>query len=106
MKATGQLHKGFSGAFGDLIFRQYNGKTVVSRRPVYKNETNTEARRKARGRFREATEFAGNAMADLQVDFVNKQEDCAFYHSGHRVSNGVPKRIRALPDKGFDNRRI
>ena len=64
MLATSQLHRGFTGALGDLIFRNYNGKTVVSIRPVYKNETNTEARRKARGRFRDATDYASNAMED------------------------------------------
>lgn len=61
-KATSQLHRGFTGAIGDLIFRNYNGKTIVSLRPVYKNETNTEARKQARGRFRDATQHASHAM--------------------------------------------
>lgn len=65
--STSMLHRGFSGAIGDLIFRNYNGKTVVSLRPVYKNETNTEARRKARGKFRDATNFASNAMDDKKL---------------------------------------
>jgi hypothetical protein len=56
--ATSTLHRGFRGATGDFLFRTYNGKTVVSLRPVYRNETNTEARRIARDRFREATFFA------------------------------------------------
>jgi len=64
MISTNSLHRGFSGAFGDLIFRNYNGKTVVSRRPVYKNETNTEKRRQARSRFSDATNFASNTMLD------------------------------------------
>ena len=62
--ARSPLHRNISGAIGDLIFRNYNGKTVVSLRPVYKNETNTEARRKSRGRFRDATDFASIAMED------------------------------------------
>jgi hypothetical protein len=62
--ATSILHRTVRGAIGDLVFRQYNGKTVVSARPVYKNETNTEARRQLRGRFRDATMHASNAMED------------------------------------------
>jgi hypothetical protein len=65
--ATNMLHRGFSGAIGDLIFRNYNGKTVVSLRPVYKNETNTEGRRQVRGRFRDATSYAGNAMENTKL---------------------------------------
>jgi len=64
MIATNLLHRGFTGAFGDFIFRNYNGKTVVSRRPVYKNETNTEKRRQARGRFSDATNFASIVLLD------------------------------------------
>jgi hypothetical protein len=62
--ATSLLHRTVSGAIGDLIFRQYNGKTIVSVRPVYKNETNTEGRRQLRGRFRDATMHASHAMED------------------------------------------
>ncbi len=61
-EATSTLHRSIRGAVGDLIFRNYNGKTIVSARPVYKNETNTEARRQARGRFSDATQFASHAM--------------------------------------------
>jgi hypothetical protein len=60
--ATSMLHRGFRGATGDFLFRTYNGKTVVSPRPVYRNETNTEARRKTRDHFREATFYAHHAM--------------------------------------------
>jgi len=74
MIATGSLHRGFTGAIGDLIFRNYNGKTVVSIRPVYKNETNTEARRKARARFRDATQSASNAMDDPKQKAYYKQK--------------------------------
>lgn len=62
--ATSLLHRTVRGAIGDLIFRQYNGKTIVSVRPVYKNETNTEGRRQLRGRFRDATMHASHAMED------------------------------------------
>jgi hypothetical protein len=64
--ATSMLHRSFKGAIGDFIFRTYNGKTVVSLRPVYKNETNTEARFKARDRFRKATGYASNAMGNVK----------------------------------------
>jgi hypothetical protein len=60
--ATSSLHRGFKGATGDFLFRNYNGKTVVSPRPVYRNETNTEARRRVRDHFREATFYAHSAM--------------------------------------------
>src|SRR6201989_2341143 len=64
--ATSTLHRGFKGATGDFLFRTYNGKTIVSPRPVYRNETNTEARRIARDRFREATFFASDAMQRMK----------------------------------------
>lgn len=65
--ATSLLHQTLRGAVGDLIFRNYNGKTVVSMRPVYKNQSNTEKRRHARGKFREATVFASEAMLDKKL---------------------------------------
>src|SRR6478736_4089505 len=74
MIATGSLHRGFKGAIGDLVFRNYYGKTVVSIRPVYKNETNTEARRIARGRFFDATQYASNAMEDPKQKVYYKQK--------------------------------
>jgi hypothetical protein len=72
--ATGMLQRGLRGAVGDLIFRNYNGKTVVSVRPVYKNETKTEARRQARSRFRDATFYASNAMDDVKLKAYYKQK--------------------------------
>ena len=72
--ATSLLHRSLSGAVGDLIFRNYNGKTVVSVRPVYKNETNTEPRRKARGRFRDATSYASNAMENPKLKAYYQQK--------------------------------
>ena len=72
--ATSPLHRSIRGAVGDFIFRTYNGKTVVSIRPVYKNETNTEARRQVRGRFREASNFASNAMEDKALKAYYKQK--------------------------------
>ena len=64
--ATSHLHRSIKGAIGDFIFRTYNGKTIVSLRPVYKNETNTEARLKTRNRFRDASYYASNAMEDVK----------------------------------------
>jgi hypothetical protein len=64
--ATSSLHRGFRGATGDFLFRNYNGKTVVSLRPVYRNETNTEARRRARDHFRDATFAAHEAMESVK----------------------------------------
>lgn len=64
---TGAITRNLRGAFGDFIFRNYNGKTVVSPRPVYKNETNTPARKQARAQFQEATYFARNAMSNVKL---------------------------------------
>ena len=72
--ATSPLHRSVRGAVGDFIFRTYNGKTVVSIRPVYKNETNTEARRQVRGRFKEASHYASNAMEDPAQKVYYKQK--------------------------------
>lgn len=65
--ATGTITRNLRGAVGDLIFRNYNGKTVVSPRPVYKNESNTPARKQARGQFRDATWFARTAMSNVKL---------------------------------------
>lgn len=65
--ATGSITRGLRGVFGDFLFRNYNGKTVVSPRPVYKNETNTPARKQARGNFRAATYFARAAMNNVKL---------------------------------------
>jgi hypothetical protein len=64
--ATSPLHRGFRGATGDFLFRNYNGKTVVSLRPVYRNETNTAARRRVRDHFRDATFYAHNALERIK----------------------------------------
>src|SRR6187551_2812823 len=72
--ATGIINRNLRGAVGDLIFRNYNGKTVVSVRPVYKNETNTPARKQARGRFRDATDFATNAMESVKLKLYYTQK--------------------------------
>lgn len=46
----------------------------MSLRPVYKNETNTEARRKARGCFRDATDYASHAMMDAKLKVYYQQK--------------------------------
>jgi len=64
--ATGTITRDLRGAFGDFIFRNYNGKTVVSPRPVYKNQSNTPARQQARWHFKDATRFALTAMKNAK----------------------------------------
>lgn len=71
---TGTLTRNLRGSVGDLIFRNYNGKTVVSPRPVYKNESNTPARKQARGHFRDATWFARVAMRDARQKLYYQQK--------------------------------
>jgi hypothetical protein len=55
------LVEGLSGAFGPMVFKQYNGKTVVCRRGR-KPTKESEHQRKNRDRFRKATLYAQHAM--------------------------------------------
>jgi hypothetical protein len=52
-----------SGALGDLVFREVNGKTIVSRKPSTNGEI-TEAQAAQRERFRQAAAYGKFALAD------------------------------------------
>ena len=52
-----------SGALGDLVFREVNGKTIVSRKPVT-SDVITEAQATHRERFRLAAAYGKFAMAN------------------------------------------
>ncbi|MEO5977943.1 MAG: hypothetical protein ABIS36_07325 [Chryseolinea sp.] len=66
------LH-GVSGKIGEMIIRQYNGKTVVSKRPE-KSNVSTQSQREKRNRFSEASRYARTHM--------NNPELKAMYETG------------------------
>ena len=93
-----------SGALGELVFREVNGKTIVSRKPST-NGIITEAQAAHRKRFRQAAAYGKFAMANVATrafynaaseekdipayalsvaDFLNlpsiKEEDLSAYH--------------------------
>jgi len=55
--------KGATGTFGDMVFRQRNGKTVICKRPkAYPPKTPTQVANQER--FAKANAFAKEAIAD------------------------------------------
>jgi hypothetical protein len=107
--ATSPLHRGFRGGTGDFIFRNYNGKTVVSLRPVYRNETNTEARRKARDHFREAAFAAQSAMErpDQRSYFMQKARQLKLPNAYTAAITDYLRRakVRAITRSSFSPRK-
>jgi hypothetical protein len=64
---TSDLIESISGRMGDLIFRTYNGRTVVSSRPVIpasRRKKQSELQAYRRSRFREASIFSKKMMLD------------------------------------------
>jgi len=55
--------KGFSGAIGNLLFRQLHGKTIVSRKP-HLPKKQSELQRTNRLKFRDAAYWAKSAVRD------------------------------------------
>jgi hypothetical protein len=54
--------EGYRGAIGKLVFRNYKGRTIVSRKPVVTKEP-TQGQLAHRERFKDAVAFAKSAMA-------------------------------------------
>ena len=52
------------GTIGDLVVKQYGSKIVITRRPVFRNRTFSEAQKGSQERFREATLYARALMTD------------------------------------------
>lgn len=71
-----------SGALGDLVFREVNGKTVVSRKPATSGII-TEAQAAHRERFRLAAAYGKFAMANQTTraiyDTASEQKDIPAY---------------------------
>src|SRR6478736_4314982 len=69
------LVEGLSGKFGNqLVFRTLRGKTVVSHMPRKPNKKKeTEAQRKTRVTFREATQWARRTLRDPEKKIYYQQ---------------------------------
>lgn len=52
------LLESLRGAIGDVVVKQYGTKTVITRRPVFRNRRFTAAQKACQARFREAALFA------------------------------------------------
>ena len=75
--ATGEfnpLFESVSGAIGDIVVRHYGTRTVISRRPVFRNRVFSEAQKEAHERFRQATLFAKQLMADPGARLLYEEE--------------------------------
>jgi hypothetical protein len=59
------ITEGLSGRFGKFVFRTYRGKTYVARRPS-KPKKESEGQRSTRTKFRLATQYAKQMMADAE----------------------------------------
>jgi hypothetical protein len=57
------IAEGISGMIGELVFRTYRGKTYMARRPS-KAKNESESQRNTRSRFKLATQYAKQMMAD------------------------------------------
>lgn len=55
--------EGYRGAIGKLVFRNYKGRTIVSRKPVVTKEP-TQGQLAQRQRFKDAVTFAKSAAAN------------------------------------------
>ena len=62
------------GAIGGVVFKQYGERTVISRRPVFRNRRFSEAQLGAQERFRQATLYAKRLMADPRAREVYEKE--------------------------------
>jgi len=52
------------GTIGDMVLKQYGSRLVISRKPVWRNRTFSEAQRAEQAKFREAARYAKRLMAD------------------------------------------
>ena len=52
------------GAFGDIVFRNYGGETVISRRPTRSGDPPTPGQEAQRARFRDAAFYGRVVMED------------------------------------------
>ena len=62
------------GAIGDMVVKQYGTKTVITRRPVFRNRTFSEAQKAAQEKFRQAALYAKHLMQDPRARKVYEEE--------------------------------
>lgn len=62
------------GQVGDLVFREVQGETVLSRKPDLSGVVVTEAQTAARERFRQATLYGKMVMADPTTKAIYEEE--------------------------------
>ena len=75
--ATGEFNPLFEsvrGAIGDIVVRHYGTRTVISRKPVFRNRVFSEAQKSSHERFRQATLFAQRLMADPRARAIYEEE--------------------------------
>jgi hypothetical protein len=60
------ITNGLSGKAGEYVFRQLNGKTVVSKMPVFLRRA-TASQLEARSSFKDAVAYAKNTLLDIET---------------------------------------
>jgi hypothetical protein len=61
------LTDGYSGRFGNLIFRRWGKKTVISMVPDYRNRKWSKAQKENRKRFSDAMAYSRKALVDPEM---------------------------------------
>lgn len=68
------LLESIRGAIGDVVFKQYGERIILSRRPDFKNRVFSEAQKACQERFRQAALSAKRLMADPRARTVYEEE--------------------------------
>ena len=68
------MYAGYRGAIGTLVVRQYPGRTVVSRKPVFRNRVFSPAQKARQEKFRQAARYATRLMDDPRARRVYEEE--------------------------------
>ena len=115
------ITEGYSGRIGNLIFRRWGKKTVISMVPDYTNRKWSKAQKENRKRFRDAMAYSRRTLADPEMrkyyrkrakgmqtvwnvavaDYMKKPEIREVDLSGYRGRKGDTIRINA-----HDNYRV
>ena len=62
------------GAMGDMVWKQYRSRVVVSRKPVFRNRIFSEAQKARQEKFRQATIYAKQLMTDTRAREAYEEE--------------------------------
>ena len=115
------ITEGYSGRFGNLIFRRWGKKTVISMVPDYSHRKWSKAQKENRKRFRDAMAYSRKTLADPEMrryyrkrakgmqtvwnvavaDYMKKPEIREVDLSGYRGRKGDTIRVTA-----HDNYRV